>query len=226
MMRRSKQEHDPSAVEQAGQRNWNEIWGYHRDTSKRYFILACLAVGVVGLQTVRGWVHDSDPRQIPWVIDRSGPSLLAAHLVETMPNAARISGHLTDWIRDVRTVTSDPIVQKTMVDQAYAWTDSNSIAKDQLDTWFVANKPNERVKENTVDVDHINVIAQGGDSWLIDWTETAYPRKTGQLVQTTAWRMSVTVTVHLPTTDDEIKTNWDGVFVTSLHLLSLSEKPR
>ena len=220
-MRRSNREYNPSAIEQAAQRNWNEAWGFYRDQSRRWFIVGVCSLGVAGIIEARSWFRDTQPKMIPYVIDRNGPSLLTARLELHIPDAARIEGHLKTWVAGMRTVTSDPLMQKHLVDQTYAWTSSDAIGRQQLDTWYIANNPYERVKKNTIDVDVTSVVPQGGEGWLVDWTETAYAREPGKMVQTSYWRMTVTTHIHLPETDEEMRANWDGVFATSFHVTSL-----
>jgi len=221
MFRRSRHDYNPSAIEQAGQRNWNEAYSYHRDNARRWFFVAAGMVLITGIAEVRGWMHDGQPKRIPFVVDRDGPSVRTAMLIENMPDAARIRGHLTTWVSGFRSVVSDPIYQKRLIDQTYAWTDATAIGREQLDKWYVVNNPYDRVKKTTVDVDITSVVPQGGDVWLVDWTETAWAREPGKLVQTSHWRMTVTVHIKLPETDNEVIANWDGVFTQSFHLLSL-----
>lgn len=225
MMRRRLDEHHPSAVQQAGQRHWNETYGFYRTNSRRWFLGMMGAITVAGGAVARGWYHDTEPKNIPWIIDRNGPSVMTAHLEASMPDASRIKGHLTDWIMSMRTVTSDVRMQERLVLQTYAWTDAAAIGHQQLDTWYMANNPYERAKLNTVDVDVTGVVAQSSDTWLIDWRETAYARDISKIPQTSYWRMSVTVHIRLPETDAEVRANWDGVFTQSFHLIGLDRRP-
>jgi type IV secretion system protein VirB5 len=224
MMGRSKKPFNPSAIEQAAQRNWNEAWGYHRDNARRWFFIGIAALGVAGVAVGSACWLAAQPKVTPFVIDRNGPSLTTAHLEAHMPDAARIKGHLWTWVAGMRTVSSDAAAQKRYVDQTYAWTDETSIAEQQLNEWFVAHKPNERAKTETVDVDIQSVIPQGGDVWQVDWSEISWPREPGHLATTTFWRMIVTVNIRLPETDAEIIANWDGVFAQSFHIQSIGRK--
>jgi len=225
MMRRSQREFNPSAIEQAAQRNWNEAWGYHRDNARRWFYVSMCAVGVAGVAVAHSWYHDTKPERVPWLVDRNGPSVMVAQLVKQMPDATRIMGHLTTWVMGMRTVTSDPLFQKHLVDQTENWVDASTIAYQQLNDWYRVNNPFERVKTNTVDVDVTAVVPQGGNSWLIDWSETAYAHDPGKTPTVSYWRMSATVNIHLPETDDEFRANWDGVYTTSLHIIPLPGRP-
>jgi type IV secretion system protein TrbF len=222
MMRRSSREYNPSAIEQAAQRNWSEAWGYHRDQARRWFIVGVSALGVAGIAVgTASWLA-SQSRVTPFVVDHAGPTVVTARLEASMPDSARIKGHLTTWVGGMRTVSSDAAAQLRMVNQTYAWTDSASIAHQQLDDWYIANKPNERAAKGTVDVDIQSVIPQGGNVWQIDWMETAWAREPGKLTRVSTWRMIVTVMVRIPTTDAEVIANWDGVFAQSFHLQSIT----
>jgi len=218
MMRRSQREYNPSAIEQAAKRNWNEAWSYQHDNARRWFFVAVGSTVVSSLSIGCVWYAATLPKSVPYVIDRSGPSQITARLEARIPEASRIKGHLKQWVEDVFTVTSDSVAQALRVDQAYAWIDTQSQANDQLITWYTANNPYERAKKYTVSVEVNSVISQGGDSWLIDWTEIAYPREPGKIPQRSTWRMSVIIHVSLPEKEAEIFTNWDGVFVQFLHI--------
>ncbi len=221
MMRKSERPFHPSAIEQAAQRNWNEAWGYHRDQSRRWFIVGTAALAVAGVAVGSACWLAGQTKLVPYVVDRNGPSLITAQLEANLPDAARIKGHLATWVGGFRTVSSDAANQKRMIDQTYAWTDSSSLGQQQLNEWYIAHKPIERAKTETVDVDIQSVIPQGGDVWLVDWRETAWSREPGRLPQTSFWRMTITVRVKVPETDAEIRANWDGVFTQSFHIQSI-----
>ena len=223
MMRRSKREFNPSAIEQAAQRNWNEAYSYHRVNSQRYFALSIVCVCVAGLAVARLWYLDTQPKFIPYVIDRNGPSLLTARLEAHMPDAARIKGHLTTWVMGMRTVVNDLHYQKHLVDQTYGWIDSESIAHQQLNDWYTANNPYVRMKTTTVDVDINSVVSQDGEGWLVDWTETTYTQP-GKPETKSYWRMTVIAHVRLPESQEEFEADWDGVWVKEFHIQSLEHK--
>lgn len=224
MMRRSKRKYNPSAIEQASKRNWNEAWGYHRDQATYWSIAAVCAIGVAGLAVARGWYHDTEPKMIPWVIDRNGPSLLTARLELKIPDAARIEGHLKTWVVSMRTVTSDIVQQNILTSQAFAWISDPSTAHDKLTEMIHANDPRIKGKDFTTDVDVTGIVAQGGDTWLIDWTETTHSRTPGKAVTQTYWRMTVLIHISLPETEEEMMSNWTGVWADDFHIISLPGK--
>lgn len=226
MMRRSSRKYNPSAIEQAGQRHWNEVHGFYRDQARRWAFVAACSVIVAGIAVTRGWYYDTKPQRVPYIIDRNGPSLQTAMLQASMPDAARIRGHLTTWVMGFQTVTADAntrnaFLQKHLAEQTYNWTDKDSIAVQQLDDWYIANRPSVRAQTTTVDVNVTSVIPQAGDGWLVDWTLTTYSRDVGKLPVTSYWRMSVVVHIHLPETDEDFNTNWDGVYVQSFHIIAM-----
>ena len=221
MTRRSKRAYNSSAIEQAAQRNWNEAYGYHRDQARRWFIIGTTALAVAGVAIGSASWLAAQPKVVPYLVSNNGPTVQTALLMASIPDAARIKGHLTTWVQGFRTVSSDSANQKRMIDQTYAWTDDATVGQQQLDDWYIANNPNERAKKETVDVDVQSVIPQGGDVWQLDWSETAWSREPGHLPQKTFWRMIVVAKVRIPTTDTEIRANWDGVFAQSFHVQSI-----
>lgn len=210
----SKKKYPPSAIELAGQRAWNEAWSHHATVSRRSFLtaIAGVAVGAVGVGAAV-W-RSAQPTAVPWLINRDGPLQETARLVASVPDANRISGHLAMWVMGWRTVMVDNAYQRKLIDQTYAWTDSQSIAIDKLGLWYVGHRPAERAKTETVDVVLTTApIPQGGAVWQADWKETSWAREQGKTTIATTWRASITVKIQAPVTDAEIQANWDGVFV-------------
>lgn len=226
MMGRSKREYAPSAIEQAGQRAWNEASGFHQAAARRNFLLAAcgMAVGCVGVGFA-AW-RSAQPQAVPWLIERGGPLQQTAKLLASNPDASRIDGHMRTWVEGFRTVMTDAAFQKKLIDQTYAWTDSASIAHDQLDAWYKTHNPNSRVLTETVEVDIQSVIPQGGSVWQIDWKESEYAREPGRLPVESYWRAIAAIKIVTPKTDAEMVANWDGVFVTEFHVTQTGGTPR
>lgn len=218
MMRRSNKSYSPSAIELAGQRAWNEAWGYHRTQSRRWFVVAAASIAVAGAAVGSACWLAAQSKVVPFLVNNSGPTVETARLVASMPDAGRISGHLRTWVQGFRTVSVDAAYQLRMINQTYAQTDQTSIAIDQVDQWYKSHRPAERAKTETVDVDVQTAIPQGGNVWQVDWKETAWSREAGRMQQVTYWRMIITVTVRIPEKDEEMRSNWDGVFARDFHI--------
>ena len=112
MMRRSKRAYSPSAIEQAGQRAWNEAWGYHRDQSRRWFLFGSLGLVVGGIGAGTACWLGAQSKVVPYVVNSNGPTVQTAQLMASLPDAARISGHLTKWVEGMRTISTDAMVSR------------------------------------------------------------------------------------------------------------------
>jgi type IV secretory pathway TrbF-like protein len=217
----SDKDYHPSPIEQASKRHWNEYTSYHRLSSLRSFLIALVSIIFAFAAVVHSWYSDSKPKFLPYVIDRNGPSVLTAKLEATVPDARRIKEHLADWTRAMRTVTIDPKAQTRAIRQAFAWVDEDTIGKQQLSDWYSANDPRVRATKGIVDVDVNSVVLEDGNTWLIDWTETAYNLKPGQVEIKSHWRMSVVIRIQSADTEEQFESNWSGIFIEQFHLQDL-----
>lgn len=224
-MRRVKPSSNPSAIEQAAQRNWNEAYGFHREQARRWFLFGSAALVVSGISVGAACWMASQNKLVPYVIvqDNHGMSAAVGRLEASIPDVARLKGHMATWVSGFRAVYADATVQQKLARQTYDWVDQSTIAKDQLDEWYIAHRPQDRVKLETVDVDVQSVIPQGsGNVFQVDWQETAWRREPGRPPKVSSWRMIATIKVVQPTTDEEMRRNWDGVFVVSFHVQQLT----
>src|SRR3546814_314959 len=68
------------------------------------------------------------------------------------------------------------------------------------------------IDKKTRSVDGLVVIKQSAASYQVDWNETLYTQH-GERTGTERWRALVTLELHLPKSDAEIRRNGLGIYV-------------
>jgi type IV secretion system protein TrbF len=206
---------NPSAIYEAGRREWNERYGSYIARARQWRCMAMVLAGTTAVSTCCAVWMASLAHVVPYIVtvDKLGEAV-AVHRVPAAPPAdpGRIKAQLARWIVDTRTVYTDPSAELNVVTEAYGWIDRSSDALGQLDAWFSANNPNERAKRVAVGVSIDSVGQIGTDTWSVDWSEETRG-KDGIAPAISYWRASIRIKVDPPTDDATILANPGGVYV-------------
>jgi type IV secretory pathway TrbF-like protein len=185
-----------SAIYAAARREYNEQVGSivsQRD-NWRLTAFGCLFVSAVAVGGMT-WVS-TRPALPPFVVkvDKLGNRVVVARADVMEPaDPEVIAGQLAEWAANTRTVYTDVMAQRRIIDSAYAIVGKEHPAFRFLNKWFAENVPWDRARTETVSVQEINVTPPAaGNSWQIDWAEyhqgrdgTQYPKE--------HWRGTVTI---------------------------------
>jgi type IV secretory pathway TrbF-like protein len=131
------------------------------------FTTLALVVGMI--------VLDFRSETIPYVValDSVGGTIPVVPAQQVAVKDVRLqAASVFRWLTDVRSVVTDPVVQRTMVDEAYAMTATNSAASNALTEWYQSSSPFERLTKETVDVNVESVVEQSSKSYEVVWNET------------------------------------------------------
>ena len=179
-----------------------------------YRILAALLLAA-NLALTAGLLAQSRRTRItPYVVhlDRHGEAVAfrpADRLAD--PGRALRVHELSRWVRNVRTVTLDPAVQRHLVLTGYAYTGGRAV--NLLNAWYRAEPPFARAERLTVGVDVTSVLAlPGAAGWQVQWTETHRDRH-GGTVATERWQALLTLDLDPPERVEEVLTNPLGLRV-------------
>ncbi len=82
-----------------------------------------------------------------------------------------ITAQLCEFVRNVRTVSRDSVLQKQAVERAYAFVQQNSKMAKALSSFYQAQNPFEAAKTYEVNVEIANVISVGRNTIQVDWVE-------------------------------------------------------
>ena len=120
-------------------------------------------------------VLDFRSQTVPYVValDSVGGTIPAVPAQQVAVKDVRLqAASVFRWLTDVRSVVTDPVVQRKMVDEAYAMTATNSAASNVLTEWYQSASPFERLRKETVDVNVESVVEQSSKSYEVVWNET------------------------------------------------------
>lgn len=164
------------------------------------------------------------PRFIPYTVavDQHGIALpIDSGERTSRGDANTIRAELTRFITDVRTVSSDPHAQRTMVERAYAH--STPAAASLLNAYFRDPQNDARIISRRavrlVRVLRVTPLPEpSNDTWNVLWQETRI--ENGSEVRSTeSWEAYLTVSLADPAarrTEEQISLNPLGVYVTDL----------
>ena len=120
------------------------------------------------------------------------------------------------WLSDVRSVVTDPVAQRKMVDEAYAMTASNSAASSVLTEWYQSSSPFDRLTKETADVNVESVVEQSPKSFEVVWSETTRDLTGQQLSVPHHYRAIVGITTEPVKDAREALINPVGLFVVNV----------
>ena len=174
-------------------------------------ILAVLVVAYVQLA--------SSARIVPYVVevDRTGQAVAFGPAEPLKKTDQRvIVRDLTLFIRNVRTVSTDPSAQLRMVQDAYAYVDRS--AAGFLNDYFADPRHDPRVlgQQLTREVEVTGVLPiPNSDSWKLQWIERERSHSGG--LTETPWEAYMTVTFSPPEDPERIQANPLGVYISGIN---------
>jgi len=187
-------------------------------TLTNYRLLAVLLL-VVDLALVATVVWQAaQTRIVPYVVrtDRYGNAVAfgpADRLAD--PGRALRVHDLARWTRNVRTVSTDPQVQRHLILDAYAYTGGRAVAL--LNDWYRHHSPFARAARGTVTVQVTSVLAlpESDRGWQVQWLETERD-PSGTVRAEHRWQALITLRVDPPDRVEKVVTNPLGICVVEL----------
>ena len=188
-----------------GKRNWQ--------------LMAFGLLGLFGIVLVAFVRLAAETRITPYVVevDRLGRAAAFGPAEQTATTDPRIvAATLALFIRNVRAVSSDGVVERELLYRAYANTSGR--ARAFLDDWFSLPEHDPRLLgqrcTRLVEVGAILPVP-GSAVWRVQWTERERPVFVGA-GRETAWEGYLTVRVRRPRTASVLEDNPLGIYVTDL----------
>lgn len=123
------------------------------------------------------------------------------------PTQAQLGHALADWIRQVRSKSTDPIVIRQDWMRAYDLLSPRAAA--WLNAWAQAHDPFAEVGREAVTVEVLNVVPRSPRTFDLQWRETRY--QNGQRVSAERWRAVITTRLQPPRTEAELMKNPLGI---------------
>lgn len=191
---------------------WDERMGSARAQAANWrlaafgsLIIAGAAIGGLLWQSTRSIVT-------PYVVevDQTGTVRAIGPATEGYkPSDAQIAQILANFIRDVRSVSIDPVVVRENWLRAYDYaTDRGAIA---LNDYALENDPFDAIGRRSVAVDIASVVRASADSFELRWSEKTYAN--GQFEKLDRYTAHLTIVVAPPRTVDALNKNPLGIYV-------------
>jgi type IV secretion system protein VirB5 len=211
-------------VHQAARREFSEVWGLHIQQARawKWTAFGCIALALVSVGGV-AWIG-AQSKIVPYIVeaDRLGDAIAIRRADVAPPIDPRIvRAQLARWVWDIRTVSTDGAAEKHFIAEAYAMTDRQGAAAQQLNDWFAGHNPFKRAVDDMVGIAIESVLPISAKTWRVEWREDIRTRG-GTLESSRNWEATITVSVNPPTTDSEILQNPTGLFVEAF---SWSSRP-
>lgn len=218
---------EPVTPYQKAQQLWDERLGSARVQARNWRIMAfvCLSLAT-GLAAGLVW-QSAQSRITPYVVEvdkLGGVQAVGPAVRPYKPDDAEIAYHLARFVRDVRSLSIDPIVVRKNWLEAYGY--ATDRGAQVLNEFARSNDPFKAVGERSVSVEVTSVVRVSDSSFQVKWTEQTWTN--GSLAKTERWTGIFTIVVRQPRDVATLRKNPLGIYVHGLDWsreLNLGETP-
>lgn len=206
---------EPETPYQRAGQVWDERIGSARVQARNWRLIAfgtLLLAGGVSAALV--W-QSMQSRVVPYVVevDRLGEARAVAPAeAGYRPSDPQSAWHLARFIRNVRSVSLDPVLMRRHWLSAYEFVTPRGALF--LNDYARAARPFAAIGERTVSVQVTSVVRASDRSFQVKWTEAAYER--GSLAGTSRWTAILTVVVRPPRSAETLRDNPLGLYVDAI----------
>lgn len=194
---------------------WDERIGSARVQARNWRLMA---LGGLLLSTMLSggllW-QSMQSRVVPYVVevDSLGEARAVAPLAEGyQPTDPQIAWHLGRFIRNVRSVSLDPVLMRANWLSAYDFVTGRG---DRfLNDYARSTRPFQQVGERTVSVQVTSVVRASDRSFQVKWIETEYER--GHAARVSRWTAILSVEVRPPESAGELRKNPLGLLIDGI----------
>lgn len=206
---------EPTTPYQRAAQVWDDRIGSARVQARNWRIMAfgclLLAVGSAGALV---W-EASQSRIAPYVVEVNAlgevKAVGPAERTYT-PNDAQIAHHLARFVRNVRALPTDAVVLRQQWLDAYDYVEGR--AATTLSEHARAADPFSKVGRLSAAVEVTSVVRASPNSFQVRWAERLF--ENGSALATERWTAILSVALDPPRTDEQVRKNPLGVYVTSL----------
>ena len=199
-------------------REWDERYGGLIKRAEQWRTTAVLALLVALTEAIVIIGVATRPRTVPYVVavDSLGRVAAAGAIDRTSSMDDRMKqAVITQWVQDMRGVTSDGLAERAAIDHVYAMIGSQSAAQTIVTDYFRANQPFERGSHETVQVEVNAILPNSPHSFEVDWTETQRTLD-GKPISSDKWRGIFTLAMNPPTDEAVLRVNPFGIYVMDI----------
>lgn len=194
---------------------WDERIGSARVQARNWRLMAfgCLMLAG-GLGSGVLW-QSMQSRVTPYVVevDRLGEArAVTAAEAGYRPTDPQIAWHLSRFIRNIRSISLDPVVMRRDWLEAYAF--ATRRGSRFLDDHARSADPFAQLGTRTVSVQVTSVVRASDSSFQVKWTETAFER--GSMAGRSGWTAILTIVMRKPADAEVLRRNPLGIYVDAI----------
>lgn len=176
----------------------------------------------VAFPSICGMIYlGSQPKVVPHIIEIAqdggatyrGP--IGKHWDQFKPSDPSIKYHITRFIHDTRTISSDPAVLKENWLDAYKLLGQKAATK--LSAYVQKADPFKRAAQERISIDVLSMVRVSENSWQVDWKEHQWGQG-GEPLGDTTWRGIFTIILQQPKTENEMIANPIGLFIDDYNI--------
>jgi type IV secretory pathway TrbF-like protein len=200
---------------------WDARMGSAVVQAKNWRLATFASLGAVTL-ALGGMIHlGALPKAVPHIIevDRLGAAIYRGPVGQTdyVPSDGVITYHLRRFIEDTREVSSDlAVVKRNWLD---AYTVLTPRGANMLSAFVEKpeNDPFRRAQEERVTVEILSAVRVSGDTWQVDWRESAWDKNGSPSARPVVWRAMLRTLLQAPKNAEAMSKNPIGLYIDELH---------
>lgn len=208
-----------------GPREWTDRYADLARGKRNWQLAALGLLALAGLLGTGLVFVASKSRVVPYVVevDRLGQAASFGPAEELRKTDERLVRYqLALFVRDVRSIYSDPEVEKAAINRAYAHAKDGALVF--LNDHFRRSNPFLRAQDGNVTVDVSSVLRLSERSWQLSWSESG-STPGGRAAPASSWQAVLAVEVVPPEKTDALLVNPLGLYVTEIHWTQNLEEP-
>ncbi|HEY4014804.1 MAG TPA: conjugal transfer protein TrbF [Polyangiaceae bacterium] len=200
---------------------WDARMGSAVVQARNWRMAAFASVGVSAVALLGMIYLGALPKAVPHIIevDRLGAATYRGPVGETsyVPSDAVITYHLRRFIEDTRELSSDLAVVKQN------WLDAYTLVTPRGGNMLSAfvqkpdNDPFRRAQDERVTVEFLSAVRVAGDTWQLDWRESAWDKSGNPSGPPATWRAMLRTVVVAPKTAEAMSKNPIGLYIDEYH---------
>lgn len=181
--------------------------------------IVAIITAITALLSVFGIIFiAAQKKYVPYIVevDNLGRSAMVGFVTKPKPMDERIAkAYLSRFITDFRSVTLDPVPEKSAINRVYSMISVGTPAFNKINVFFKDHSPFEKSHTGSIDVEIISILPISEKIWEVEWSENLRNLQ-GHIVNITRWKSSLTIAVSPPQEEEKILINPLGIFVTDL----------